>query len=281
MASFCANCGTSMGLLQRLTGNLCSACTRESKQARADASLGYDQALNALVASSASVSELTANLPALAQQAGLTALQQRTRNVAAFRQFVARALEDDILSLDEENRLMEISHAFGMTQQEFDAQIAADVPKLILARVNDGRLPEVSNAQILLKKGERCHFQAPASLLKEVTIREWRSGSSGYSFRIMKGVHYRIGSSRGRSVVIGTRLDVEDSGSLCVTSLRTVFVGQRRNVECMYTKLLNMNVYSDGIGFNVSNRKNATVIKMAPGYGDIVAGIVNAVAPEP
>src|SRR4051794_29897123 len=135
MATFCASCGSSLGFLQRLTGNLCPICVKASKQARADARLSYEQTLNDLVATSSSVSELTAYLPALAQQAGLTAFEQRSRNVAAFRQFVARALEDDILSIDEENRLMEISHAFGMTQQEFDAQIAADVPKLILARV--------------------------------------------------------------------------------------------------------------------------------------------------
>ena len=66
--------------------------------------------------------------------------------------------------------------------------------------------------------------------MNEVVDREWRSGSSGFSFRIAKGVTYRTGSSRGHMVVIGRHLAVEDSGFLTITSHRAVFTGVWRSL---------------------------------------------------
>ena len=40
--------------------------------------------------------------------------------------------------------------------------------------------------------------------MKEVKQRELQGGGSGISFRVAKGVTFRIGAFRARSVVIGT-----------------------------------------------------------------------------
>jgi hypothetical protein len=54
----------------------------------------------------------------------------------------------------------------------------------------------------------------PASLMKEVAIREYKGGYSGFSFPVGKtGIRYKVGGSRGHSVQVGTKLDVADTGT--------------------------------------------------------------------
>ena len=69
-------------------------------------------------------------------------------------------------------------------------------------------------------------------------------------------------------------MTAEDQGSLSVTSLRAVFVGQRKTVELPYSKLVTLNVYSDGVQFHQSNRKTASLFQVR--NGEVVAAMVNA-----
>ncbi len=66
---------------------------------------------------------------------------------------------------------------------------------------------------------------------------------------------------------------------LCLTSNRAVFKGMRRSIECVYAKLLGVNVFDDGIQFHVSNRQTPTLFRVHDGH--LVAAIVNsAMHPE-
>jgi hypothetical protein len=98
---------------------------------------------------------------------------------------------------------------------------------------------------------------------------------SGVSFRIAKGVSYRTGAIRGKSVVVGTELQVADSGVLAVTSQRIAYMGNK-TIELSYAKLMNLDVFSDGIRVHVSNRQNAPLFKVDPGVGEVIAATVNA-----
>jgi hypothetical protein len=100
--------------------------------------------------------------------------------------------------------------------------------RLLIARANDGRLEPLANPNLIPKKNEVVYFETSASLMKEVVQREWRAGSTGYSFRIAKGVRYRVGQTRGHSVVVGTQLQPEDSGILAITSSRAAYLGSRK-----------------------------------------------------
>jgi hypothetical protein len=148
---------------------------------------------------------------------------------------------------------------------------------MLIASVNDGRLPDITDqAQILLKSGERVHYMVVASLMKEVTLREFRGGGTGVSIPIVKGVRFRTGSFRGKSVVIGSELQVADSGGLWLTSQRVVFAGQRKTLDLPYAKLANLNVFTDGVSFNMSNRQTVPLFKVP--NGQVVGAIVNAAA---
>ena len=113
-------------------------------------------------------------------------------------------------------------------------------------------------------------------MMKEVVIREYKGGSQGMSFRIMNGVSYRVGSHRGTMEVVGSRLEVADTGQLVVTSHRAVFMGARKTQEVRFDKLLSVNVFKDAIQFHVSNRQNPSLFQVRS--GPMVAAAVNAAA---
>src|SRR5712691_4129458 len=113
------------------------------------------------------------------------------------------------------------------------------------------------------KKGEVVHLEWPASLMKEVTLREFRGGYRGFSFPIGKtGIRYRVGGAKGHSLVTGTQIQVADQGTLSVSSARAVFMGNRKTIEMPYSKLVNLTVFSDGVQFHQSNRVSAPVFRV-------------------
>ncbi len=200
----------------------------------------------------------------------------RRRRDRDFRAHVERALADDLLSRDEESALVAWAEAQGIRPEDWRKRFGDLVDRMLIAGVNDGRLPDVraDRVPMIVKSGEHVHFAAAASLMKEVVEREFRGGSTGISFRVVKGVRFHTGAFRGRSVVVGTSLQVADQGTLVVTSRRTVFVGQRKTLELPNDKLVNLNVFTDGISFNLSNRQSVPLFRVP--NGQVVAAIVNA-----
>jgi len=126
-------------------------------------------------------------------------------------------------------------------------------------------LPVVSptGVQLLLKPGEVIHGVFQAELLKQEVQREFEGGSGGLSFPLGHGVRLRTGSMRGHSVVVGTHAAVQDAGQLVVTSARTVFIGHQRSLEFVYSKLIGLREYTDGLGLSVSNRQTTSVFRLA------------------
>jgi hypothetical protein len=146
---------------------------------------------------------------------------------------------------------------------------------LLIASINGGVLPELPSHQLITKKGEVVHLEWPAELMKEVTLREFRAGYHGFSFPIGKtGIRYRVGGARGHSVVTGTQIQVADTGVLCISSQRAVFIGSRKTMEMPYSKLLNLTVFKDGIQFHMSSRQTAPLFKLE--NGEVAAAMVNA-----
>ncbi len=274
MAATCSRCGEKLGLLQRLSG-LCTKCSGTARQEKHEAEQAYGAALDELVLDGAFADRMIQRLPVLANQAGFTLAKRQGLNLQALRDYLDDVLEDESLTLDEEDRLSEVMRALEIDQSVFNSTLSQYLHRLVIARVNDGRLPVLPTPHIMLKRGEECHLETNASLLKEVAIREYRGGYSGFSFRVMKGVTYHTGSSRGHSVVVGTKIEIEDTGILSVTSQRAVFLGNKRTIECAYSKLVNLNIFDDGITFHVTNRKSATTLQVQSGLGHVIAAVVN------
>jgi hypothetical protein len=194
---------------------------------------------------------------------------------AAVETYAKRILEDDALSDPERFAFWDLWSAFGLVADESPTlrELADD---LYVASANAGSLVSIPDPQLIAHADEHVHLERPASLIRDVAVREWQGGSQGVSFRIAKGVSYRVGAVRARSVVVGTEKQVQDSGLLAVTSKRVVYLGKQKTFEFLFSKLLNLDVYNDGIVFHVSNRQNAPMFRVDNGH--LVAGIVNAAA---
>jgi hypothetical protein len=199
-----------------------------------------------------------------------------TRDDATLSAAFQTALADEILTADEEQQLANTARSLGFDQARYSRVVAKFNDQMIVAQVNDGRMPVVSDPPIILKRGETAHLVLAAQLLKEVTEREFRGGSRGVSFRIAPGVRYRVGTFRGHSVVTGSHIEVTDSGSLSITSQRAVYTGQRKTLDMPYAKLEAVNVFTDGIQFHLANRQNPPLLQVP--NGPLAAAVINAAA---
>jgi hypothetical protein len=207
--------------------------------------------------------------------ASLSEKERRERGSEAFRAYADKLLADDLLSAEEEEAFGEVTDALGITDVDFQTTFADVRNRLVVARMNDGRLNVIEEPHVMTKQDEVVHLETAAQLMKETAVREWRGGTQGVSFRIAKGVSYRTGAIRGRSVVVGTEMKVVDEGILAVTSQRVAYMGNK-TMELQYRKLMNIDVFSDGVRIHVSNRQNAPLFRLGKGLGEVVAATVNA-----
>jgi Protein of unknown function (DUF2510) len=188
---------------------------------------------------------------------------------------VRSVIDDDILSVEEEEHLVELGNILGTDAQAMEQRDRALFEELVIARINAGRLPRLPNPGIMLKRGEEAYGAFDASLMKEVAIRQYQAGTSSVSVPLGGGIRYRVGGVRGRSVVIGSELVAADTGVLVVTSQRSVFTGQAKTLEFRNDKLVGMEQYTDGLRLNVSNRQAASLFKFPTGPS-IAAALISA-----
>ncbi|GAB2660810.1 hypothetical protein GCM10027169_24490 [Gordonia jinhuaensis] len=203
-----------------------------------------------------------------------------SRAWSAITKAIRVALADDILSADESEHIQRLGEAFGITSV-FDEVATRDselLEELAVAEINDGRLPIEENSPLIPRSGEVAHYSCRVALMKETAVREFRGGSQGVSIRIAKGVNYRVGGVRGRSVVVGTTQTEQDTGDLVITDRRAVFIGGKRTLEFRYDRLIALEQYRDGIRMNVSNRQTASLFIVKSGSPTIAAALISHLA---
>jgi hypothetical protein len=278
MTKVCERCGASLGLFARLGGKqLCGGCAPEVDRERER----YRELLDDLVSGARSLETVGAELSAAETDSYYEPKQVAELKKSAARVSVEQALADDILTEDENEQLEQTLRVLDLTTVT-DELFGPDLfARFVVARANAGHLPgplPPGDYALLAKPGEVVYMETPAQLLKEVTKREYKAGYQGASFRIAKGVRYHTGGARGHSVVVGTELQTADTGILSVSSDRAVFLGDRSTIDMPYTKFAGLHVYTDGLRFNLSNRKTAPLLRVP--NGEVVAAVINGAAQE-
>lgn len=248
--------------------------SKEERAAAGEAKAAFQRLVAELETDPARSSEVATALKEQPIFAALSNRERRKLSDRGFRQYAATILADDYLTVQEEVAFIDLAEALGVEQGALDTTYRDILVRLAVARANDGRLNEVEAPKLMTKPSEAVYQELPAALMKEVVRREYRGGYSGFSFRIAKGVRYHTGASRGRSVVVGTELQVADQGMLSVSSHRVAFLGSRRTMEVPYSKLMSLEVFNDGIRFHASNRQQAPLFRVES--GDLIAATVNA-----
>jgi hypothetical protein len=189
-----------------------------------------------------------------------------------------KVLADDIVTKEEEQDLLRFAQSLGADLNDFPEVFN----RFVIANANAGRFPEaVPPLHVIPKAGEQVYMESAASLMKEVADRQWQSGSSGYSFRIAKGVRYRVGHTQGHMVEVGTKLVAKDSGILSVTSTRLVFSGRTTTQENVYAKIENLTIYKDGLSVAVRRGSDITTRLYSTSRAETIVAIINAAIQPP
>lgn len=132
----------------------------------------------------------------------------------------------------------------------------------LLDQVEKGFLPTIKTNNLILQESEIAHFDMSAFLMEEkVVSKQFVGRSQGVSIRIMKGVSYRVGSSRGNLLTETGFVNVSD-GDLVITNRRIVFSGNRKSFNSNLEKILDIRLYKDALQISVSNRQKPVTFGM-------------------
>lgn len=165
---------------------------------------------------------------------------------------VELALEDGVLSADEEKRLVEGAEAFGLDVAHLNDRKTYQqlVKAAVLRELLEGTIPQrltVQGLNLILQKGEQVVWVFPnTEFIEQQTHRSFAGVSHGLGIRIMKGVYYRPSVFRGYPVERTTTVS-RGKGALAITTKHISFVGPK-TVRVPYRKIVAIQPYRDGIG---------------------------------
>ncbi len=170
-----------------------------------------------------------------------------------WRELVDAALDDHILSEEEEQRLKDISAAFSLTNDQLmqAGYLTKFIKAAILRDLKNGTPKTRVSLDIplpfKLQAREVMLWAFPnTKLLERITKREIRGGSTGLSFRVMKGVYWRVGAFKGVPVS-WEETHPTDTGLLVLTNKHLLFSGPLKNARIPYSKLASIDPYADAI----------------------------------
>jgi len=168
---------------------------------------------------------------------------------------VDQYLEDGVIDGAEERTLARFIQFSGMPQtilnsnKSLEKMLQSKVIQDILAgNVPAPRIQISGDFPFLLGKGEHLVW-----LFRNVTLhrqkvkKEYAGRSHGMSFRIMKGVYYRIGGFKGNPIET-TVMQRIGNGSACFTDRNIYFAGSEKSLKIPYNKIISVNSYSNCIG---------------------------------
>lgn len=165
---------------------------------------------------------------------------------------VELALEDGVLSADEEKRLVDGADAFGLEGAHLNERKTYQqlVKAAVLRELLEGTIPQrlkVQGLNLVLQKGEQVVWVFPNTEFIEMqTQRSFAGVSHGLGIRVMKGVYYRPSVFRGHPVERTSAVS-RGNGALAITTKHISFVGPK-TVRIPYRKIVAIEPYRDGIG---------------------------------
>lgn len=137
--------------------------------------------------------------------------------------------------------------------------------------ISNGNLPELTEINLLTKKGEYCHYAENVKRIVVTTRTSYKTRSSGVNFRVAKGVS--VGSRESYTEPIKTSNSNEYEGTLYITNKRIVFLASEKGVEIPFSKLLGVQPYSDGVELFIASKSYIFRIDDMREFSAIMSGI--------
>lgn len=116
-----------------------------------------------------------------------------------------------------------------------------------LEEIKSGNLPIVPAEQldIILKRSEVAHLQGQVEYWEERMVRKHAGYYGGPSFRVAKGISWRMGGFKGQSRSYPELRHV-DTGNMVLTSQRLIFTGQFKSFTIPLNKIVSLKVKGKG-----------------------------------
>ena len=194
------------------------------------------------------------DVAAALDRAGLSSQDRVSMLARAWEEAVDGALEDGVLTLDEEAALVRYLRRFELDAATVNRQGAhANMVKAGMIReaaegVVPQRLTFEGPVPFNLMKSEQLVWLIEDVDYHEVVTRRQRRGTShGLSIRVAKGLYYRPGMFRSQVHEWEETVHV-DTGLLGVTSKHIYFHGGRKRFRIRYDRIVSFDPYQDGIG---------------------------------
>lgn len=196
--------------------------------------------------------------------------------VGVFSTAFESAKSDEQITKDEEQELLKIQKYLNLEDEEIQTNKKELTRLRLLNEIQQGNVPELHVTNVIMQKNEKTYWMEPSLLSEEKVIsRRYEGGSQGVSFRIMKGVSYRVGSSRGH-LVSETGFVVVSDGDLLITSQRVIFRGDRKSFAIKLDKILDTQLFTNGIQLSENNRSKPRLIKFKEeGNYNIIGAILS------
>ena len=167
--------------------------------------------------------------------------------IRAWETAVQGALEDGLLSLDEENALARYADHFSLTQQALDQNGVQTslVQAAVLRDVTQGIIPKRQQVSghvpfNLMKSEQLVWVIQGVDYLETVVRRERRGSSQGLSIRVARGLYYRP--------IEWEETVHADTGMLGLTTKHIYFAGRRKRFQVRYDRIVAFDPYDDGFG---------------------------------
>ncbi|MEI6587806.1 MAG: hypothetical protein WCO05_02560 [Candidatus Moraniibacteriota bacterium] len=237
---------------------------------------GFKQALLQAVNDGKITKEELGELDKKKSELDLTDEDVRGMRAEIFTTAFAVAKSDEQVTKDEEQELLSIQKYLGLADDEIQSSKKELARLRLLNEIQQGNMPMIPVTNLIMQKGERAYWVEPATLAEEKVLRRrFEGGSQGMSFRIMKGVSYRVGGFRGHSVS-ETGIVAVSSGELVITSKRAIFRGNNKSFAVKLDKILDIQLFTNGLQFSENNKSKPRLINFAQqGNQDIIGAILS------
>ena len=139
--------------------------------------------------------------------------------------------------------------------------------------IQRGNLPIIQPTSLILQKNEVAYCEEFASLLEEKVVKRGYVGrSQGVSFRIAKGISYRIGESKGQ-LVSESQIITVATGKFVITNQRAVFCGDRKSFNLRLDSIMNVGKFTNG--FNITDNKGSPkIVQLANTLNTEIIGLI-------
>ena len=177
------------------------------------------------------------------------AIEEQVLEIAA-----TKYLSDGLFSDQEQRELEEFSNAFSipLTQTGTHAD-SANIGKIgqaiVLKDLQRGVLPQnnATNVPVLLSANETILWSySNVAMYNEKIEKEYIGRRSGFSFKVMKGVYYHTGQSKGRPIERRS-MNFDGQGTLYITNKNLYFYSNTKSAKVPFKKIISIIPYSDGI----------------------------------